>query len=390
MGGLEKITNPVAKSITKIGDNVTEMTIKQGKKLVKKASLSSNVLPETGEYDAFISAQQNAARRGSINVKKREPVYRSKQVNETLGDAFEASFVVFRDQLFKDVAVVCQNLPGWTFVAEYSKPNSIKRVNSTLDKIAKREEKYREFGLNSTVRDFVRLTVFRPDAEKINPLTNRPHYMDFFEAMEKKGYKIAETEKEVDGRVVFDAKGNPVMIPDIDIRKGENKVPSGYGDIQARLTKKGKLAEVIILPGMNYAVTKNFEHEMVFEKFRLYETQKLPKSEGAKGMIKELRKTFAGLTGQLYDDAEMRDAKGMGTGQVITFTKEHIKKIDSLFKDLKELYYARFRSNNKTHVSMLSEADARKEFEASAIFIRLDTNEQNLRKVMDLYKPIKK
>ena len=333
----------------------------------------------------------------TLNTSKSAEAAKNEAKPNTLGAAFEASFINFRDQLFKDVQEVCQSLPGWTFVAEYSKPNSIKRVNSTLDKIVKREEKFKEFGLNSTVRDFVRLTVFRPDAEKINPLTNRPNYMDFFEAMENIGkkkrggaYKIALTEKEANGCVVFDSKGNPVMVPDIDVRKGDNRVPSGYGDIQARLTQKGKLAEIIILPGMNYATTKNLEHKLVFEKFRLYDNALFPKSEGAKGIIKELRKTYNQLTRQLYDDADMRDAKGMGEGKVITFTKEQVKKINSLFEDLKSLYYSRFRANNKAHVSMLSEADARKEFESTAVFVRLDSAEQGLREVLELYKPLNK
>lgn len=66
--------------------------------------------------------------------------------------------------------------------------------------------------------------------------------MDFFGAMEKRGYKIAFTEKETkDHKVVFDKFGNPVFEPDIDVRVGENACFSGYEDVQARvIDKKGK------------------------------------------------------------------------------------------------------------------------------------------------------
>lgn len=385
---------------TKVGKKLVSAVDKAREEVVSKtadilnSAGSSNALERTEKSDRVYLQTSTSSRITSVTPVRKNPSVSKSRIKEapkdTIGDAFLSGFKLFRDQLFADVQKVCQSLPGWTFVESFNRPHSIKGVNSTLDKIQRRADKYEEFGFNSAVRDYVRLTVFRPDAEKINPLTNQPHYMDFFDAMKKKGYKIAETEKEVNGKVVFDESGSPVMVPDIDVRKGDNKVPSGYGDIQSRLTKKGKLAEIIILPGMNYAVTKNFEHELFFDNFKLYENQKLPKSEGVKGIIKELRKTFANLTKQLYDDAEMRDAKGMGLGKVITFEKEDIKKIDGLFSDLKALYYARFRASNKTHVSMLSEADARKEFESSAVYIRLDNAEQRLRKVMDLYKPIKK
>lgn len=389
----------VVKKVVSTVDEVTQKAVKRTSDMLSASA--ENTLERTEKADSFrlqTNTQQGVT--STSRVKKNNSVSKPKRKEapkDTIGDAFLASFTDFRNQLFKDVKVVCQSLPGWTFIDEFSRPHSIKGVKSTLDKIQRRADMYENFGFNGAVRDYVRLTVFRPDAEKINPLTNQPHYMDFLDAMQnigkkskEKGYKIAETEKEVKGMIVFDEKGKPVMVPDIDVRKGDNKVPSGYGDIQVRLTKDGKLAEIIILPGLNYAVTKNFEHELFFDNFKLYETQLLPKSEGAKGIIKELRKTFANLTSQLYDDAELRDTKGMGLGKVITFEKEDIKKIDGLFKDLKDLYYARFRASNKSYVSMLSETDAKKEFEATAIFIRLDNAEQRLRKVMDLYKPVKK
>ncbi|MFR1673236.1 MAG: hypothetical protein ACLSWI_09865 [Candidatus Gastranaerophilaceae bacterium] len=311
---------------------------------------------------------------------------------KTLGDAFLSGFEKFRDKFYNDMQEVCQELPGWTFVDKFNRPHSIKGSASTLDKIARRADRYEDFGFNSAVRDYVRGTAFRPDAEKINPKTGQPHYMDFFGAMEKRGYKIAFTEKETkDHKVVFDKFGNPVFEPDIDVRVGENACFSGYEDVQARvIDKKGNLAEVIILPGLNYLNMKNFEHELFFDNFKIYDNQKLPKSEGAKGIIKELKDTFYFLTRQLYKDAKVKDTKGMGEGGVVTFTKDQIKKINGLFSDLKQLYYAKYREDYKITLNYVSEEEALKRFQSSSNYVRIDTAEQRLRRVMDLYKPIKK
>lgn len=116
----------------------------------------------------------------------------------------------------------------------------------------------------------------------------------------------------------------------------------------------------------------------------------MPKSEGAKGIIKELKDTFYVLTRQLYKDAKVKDTKGMGEGGVVTFTKDQIKKINGLFSDLKQLYYAKYREDYKITLNYVSEEEALKRFQSSSNYVRIDTAEQRLRRVMDLYKPIKK
>lgn len=46
------------------------------------------------------------------------------------------------------------------------------------------------------------------------------------------------------------------MVDDIDVRFGDNAVPSGYEDVQMRFEKNGNLYELLILPGPNYLAIK--------------------------------------------------------------------------------------------------------------------------------------
>ncbi|MFQ8626129.1 MAG: hypothetical protein ACLSA2_06490 [Candidatus Gastranaerophilaceae bacterium] len=147
---------------------------------------------------------------------------------------------------------------------------------------------------------------------------------------------------------MLDKNGIPKMVDDIDVRFGDNAVPSGYEDVQMRFEKNGNLYELLILPGPNYLAIKNKEHELVYENFRKYDT--FVKDDGAKQIIKAIKKEYHKLTKGLYADAKHRDASGAKKSEQITFTREGVESVDKLFKSLKTLFLVNLMLNRRASV----------------------------------------
>ena len=275
-----------------------------------------------------------------------------------------------------DLEQIAQGIPEVSFYRELNE-SSTKELPSILDKLANRTDQYSERGYSGVVRDGVRATIFMPDANK--------GYTKIVKSMEKKGYKVAKTfAEDKDGKIILGKDGMPKMVDDIDVRFGDNAVPSGYEDIQMRFEKGGNLYELLILPGPNYLAFKNKEHKLVFENFRKYKSLGLTNDDGAKQIVKAIQKEFHGLTKRLYADAFQRDIAGSkNVSSVITFSSESIEVLNNLFKSLKNLYLGKF---NSLPPSRRSKPD----FKLTKNYKNLDMLEQNLRQVMELYKPIEK
>lgn len=200
--------------------------------------------------------------------------------------------------------------------------------------------------------------------------------------MQKKGYRIAKTYAEdKNGDIILGKDGLPKMVDDIDVRFGDNSVPSGYEDVQMRFEKNGHLYELLFLPGPNYAAIKNKEHTLVFENFRKYDAAKITDDDGAKQIVKGIKKIYHGLTRRLYEDAKLRDKFGASKASQITFSKEDVEKADNLFESLKTLYLGKYNALPPSKRS-------KPRFKDTERYKTLDTIEQNLRNVLELYKPI--
>ena len=239
-------------------------------------------------------------------------------------------------------------------------------------KLGKRTEQYSERGYSGVIRDGVRATMFIPEADK--------NYVKIVKEMQKKGYKIAKTfAEDSKGNIILDKNGVPKMVDDIDVRFGDNAVLSGYEDVQMRFEKNGNLYELLILPGPNYLATKNKEHELVYENFRKYDT--FVKDDGAKEIIKAIKKEYHKLTRALYTEAKHRDVSGANKSEQITFTQESVDTVDKLFKSLKTLFLGKFNAQPPSKRSKPS-------FKQTKTYENLDAVEQKLRKVIDLYSPV--
>lgn len=304
-----------------------------------------------------------------------EPKLKSSSLRKTtMGDIWIARNKLSAEAYKKDLRLAVKEVPGAEFMEEFNQ-SSTKELDRILQKLNERNEIFKARGFNGTIRDYVRATVFMPEAEQ--------NYTKIVKSMEKKGYKVADTfVEDADGKLILDAAGKPKMKPDIDVRFGDNAVPSGYEDVQMRFMKGGKLYELIILPGPKYASFKNKEHKMVYENFRDYKNIPFANGEGAKHIIKALKKEFHSLTKRLYKDALARDTHGnLASTEPITFTKENITTINKLLKDLKNMYSGHYNAlppSKRPHSN----------FKNTKTFKDLDQIEKNLREVMKEYKPI--
>lgn len=288
-----------------------------------------------------------------------------------LGDFLVSKNRLLAAKYMDDLERVAQQIPEASFYRELNKTNT-KELPSILSKLENRNEKFAERGYSGVIRDGVRGTIFIPDADK--------NYVKIVKEMQKKGYSIAKTfAEDANGNIVLDKNGIPKMVDDIDIRFGDNAVPSGYEDVQMRLEKNGNLYELLVLPGPNYIAIKNKEHELVYENFRKYDT--FVKDDGAKQIIKAIKKEYHKLTKRLYADAKLRDASGAKKSEQITFTQEGVETVDKLFKSLKTLFLGKFNAQSPSKRS-------KPNFKQTKTYQNLDTIEQKLRKVLDLYKPI--
>ncbi len=277
-------------------------------------------------------------------------------------------------QYTNDLESVAQEIPEASFSRE-ANVSSVKGLESTLDKLLKNEDLFAQGGLSAAVRDGVRGTLFMPNPEQ--------NYMKVVKAMEKRGYKIADTFLEKDGKVVLDSNGFPKMGKDIDVRFGDNAVPSGYEDVQMRFSKGKNVYELLILPGPNYLNFKNKEHELIYEQFRKYKSLGFRDDRGAKTIINAIKEHFYVITRQLYADAKYRDTNGAsGITEAITFTPESVQKVKEYFKSLKTLFAGKH--------AMLPPSKQTKPFKQTQRYQQLDEIEQKLDQVLEIYKPIEK
>ena len=292
-----------------------------------------------------------------------------------IGDFLVKSNMKIAEDYKSDLKRIALEVPGASFIME-ANTRSAKELKSILGKLASRSEQFPERGYRGVIRDGVRATIFMPDADK--------NFPKVIKAMENKGYKIAKTfAEDANGNIVLNRNGMPKMVDDIDVRFGDNAVPSGYEDVQIRFEKGDKLYELLILPGPNYAVFKEKEHKMVFENLRKYKDDVFRNDEGAKQIIKAIQKEFHTVTRPLYKQALERDVLGSRnvSPEPITFTEKGIDTINKLFKSLKTLYRGKFDALPPSKKS-------KPDFRQTKNYRTLDMIENNLRKFMEEYKPI--
>lgn len=86
------------------------------------------------------------------------------------------------------------------------------------------------------------------------------------------------------------------------------------------------------------------------------------------------------MTRRLYEDAKLRDKFGASKASQITFSKEDVEKADNLFESLKTLYLGKYNALPPSKRS-------KPRFKLKKYKV-LDAIEQNLRDVLELYKPI--
>lgn len=278
----------------------------------------------------------------------------------------------------RDLEAVAQEIPEASFSPD-ANICSVKGLDSTLKKLKQNEKMFAQGGFNTAVRDGVRGTLFIPDPQK--------DYTKIIKAMEKRGYRIDETFLEKDGMVVLDKNGLPKMGKDIDVRFGDNAVPSGYEDVQVRFYKgqgrNKKIYELIILPGPNYLNFKNKEHELIYEQFRDYKDFGFREDRGAKSIINSMKDVYNSLTRRLYADAKSRDVNGAASvTEAITFSKKDVKQVKEYMKSLKELFAGKY--------AMLPPSKQVKPFRETQKYKKLDELEQKLLVALDIYKPIEK
>lgn len=328
------------------------------------------------------NAYERAPQADTVEIKSAGNVHNKKKENvdtkNRVWNYYERQKQVIAKDYINDLEAVAQEIPEASFSRE-ANVSSVKGMESTLDKLMKNEELFAQGGVTAAVRDGVRGTIFIPKPEE--------GYVKIVKAMEKRGYKIDETFLEKDGMVVLGENGMPKMGKDIDVRCGENAVPSGYEDVQMRFYKgKGRnkqVYELLVLSGPNYLNAKNSEHKLVYEQFRKYKANGFRDDRGAKSIIDDMKEQFNVLTRKLYADAKSRDVNGAAAvTEAITFEPRAIVKIKAYMKSLKELFAGKH--------AMLPPSKRTKPFKETQKYQQLDEVEQNLRQVLEIYKPIEK
>lgn len=299
---------------------------------------------------------------------------KTKSDKTSIGDFLIAKNEELAEKYKDDLEIVALQIPEVSFFRDANN-TSAKELRSILEKLHKREEQFKERGYKGVIRDGVRATIFMPDADK--------NYTKIISTMRKKGYKIAKNfAEDKEGKLILDEKGKPLMIDDIDVRFGKNACKSGYEDVQIRFQKGDVLYELLILPGPHYMSTKNREHDLVYDQFKKYKALGFEKDAGAKQIISAINERFMTLTRTWYAEALLKDKKGAAVNfEQKTFTQDDIKDLNGLFKSLKNLYLGRFNSLPPSKKSQ-------PEFKDTRTYQNLHEIEINLRKVMDMYKPI--
>lgn len=359
---LNKRVPPMKPKAENIANGITN-AVKKARKRIAGAPASN--LERSPKNDVLVRSNPQT----STAPKKAEG--KKVDTKTRLGDFLVSQNRLLAEKYMDDLDWVAQQIPEASFYRELNTTNT-KELPSILDKLEKRTEQYSERGYSGVIRDGVRATMFIPEADK--------NYVKIVKEMQKKGYKIAKTfAEDSKGNIVLDKNGIPKMVDDVDVRFADNAVPSGYEDVQMRFEKNGNLYELLILPGPNYLATKNKEHELVYENFRKYDT--FVKDDGAREIIKAIKKEYHKLTKRLYVDAKQRDVSGPKKSEQITFTHEGVETVDNLFKSLKTLFLGKFNAQPPSKRS-------KPNFKQTKTYQNLDNVEQRLRKVIDLYKPI--
>ena len=272
-----------------------------------------------------------------------------------------------------DLDDVAQKVPGATFIREANSETSVKKITSIIGKLAKREDKYNERGYKEVIRDEIRARMFMLDADQ--------NYQKIIDAMAKKKYKVAKTlEEDASGNLVMAENGQPKMIPDIDVRFGAKAQASGYQDVQIRFEKGGMLYELIILPGPHYMFAANKEHA-IYDQFKRYDSLGFTRDIGAKQIVNALKQEVGKVTRKLYDAAEVRDRFGTSiTQDPVSFTPEELKTVNGLLSSLKKLFLGKFNTLAPSKRSVA-------EFKDTKTAINLNDIEQNLRGLLEAFKP---
>lgn len=300
---------------------------------------------------------------------------KSHKVQSTnIGDVYRLSKMKYAMQYLKDLSAVAQEIPEASFFLDLNNEHVVKSIKSMLIKLTKRSEKFQERGYKEVIRDEIRARLFLPDADK--------NYQKVIDAMEKRHYKVADTMAEdSNGNLILDGSEKPIYVKDIDVRFGDKAQPSGYQDVQIRFEKGKELFELILMPGPNYMKAAEEEHA-IFDIFKLYDSRGITKDIGAKQIVSAIREQFGIVTRKLYSAAEQRDKSGSAQiKEAVTFSTEGIKTLNGLFGSLKKLYFGKYKA-------LPPSKRTAPQFKETQTYRNLNTIEHNLRKIMDLYKPI--
>lgn len=309
----------------------------------------------------------------TVSVKK-QPKKEKPDLKNRLGNFMIRDNEKLAVDYLNDLRALSREVPEVSFY-EAANKSSVKSLKSTLDKLLNRSELFAERGFFGVVRDGVRATIFMPDADK--------NYPKVIKAMANKKYKVDKIYAEdANEFLIFNKDGTFKMIDDVDVRFGKNARPSGYQDVQMRFRKGKHIYELLILPGPNSLMTKNLEHEQVYELFRAYETKGFKADAGAKEIIKGIQNQFFELTKKLYYQALQKDVFGAkNNSEAVTFTKENVNTVNKLLKSLKALYRGKFEALSPSKRSA-------SDFKQTKNYKQLNNLEHKVREVMDFYKPI--
>lgn len=330
-----------------------------------KAKAAQNKFERTPVKDTVEIKSQNVK---PVEKKKRIPIQKT-----NIGDIFTASKRELARTYLSDLDDVAQTIPGATFIREANSETSVKKITSIIGKLEKREDKYNERGYKEVIRDEVRARMFMLDADQ--------NYQKIIDAMAKKKYKVATTFLEdAHGKLVMGENGKPKTVPDIDVRFGENAQSSGYQDVQIRFEKNGMLYELIIMPGPHYMFAANKEHS-IYDQFKRYDSLGFTRDIGAKQIVNALKQEVGKVTRKLYDAAEARDRFGTSTTQdPVSFTPDEVKTINGLLSSLKKLFLGKFNT-------LAPSKRSASEFKDTKTAINLNDIEQNLRSLLEAFKP---
>ena len=312
------------------GVNVNSAAKKASKKAKRTAAVANDYVRSPQTDVVNINGVEKTNKATKTNQAQNQPR------RACIGDFFIEQNRKWTEPYLNDLDKVAQKFPDVSFVRE-ANIYSTKSLESTLSKLARTDEAiFAQGGLLSAVRDGMRATMYMPNAAT--------GYEKIVKEMEALGYKLADTfAEDSKGFMIIGKDGMPIMTKDIAIRMGEKAQPSGYEDVQMRFIKKGKIFELIILPGPNYHAVKEMEHKAVYEPIRKYKELGFTKDTGSDKVIDGIKKEVRSVTGRLYKDAEMRDTNGAASiTEPVTFTKKGVQNLKELFDSLEDMWRGQY------------------------------------------------